>query len=141
MRVDSFIHLIVDDNWSGINVVVSIPNFPWKVMMFSSYNGTDRYHNNGRTLLHVIPLGTMNSNRYINEDLLPHNCLFRGAFDDTFRFIATSGCVIAQPLFRTYIPLRMFGSMSCCSIIVSNKQGHLHSCSKIWMGTLSWIML
>ncbi|GFY32738.1 hypothetical protein TNCV_4638441 [Trichonephila clavipes] len=34
---------------------------------------------NGRTRLHVVPNGTMTGQRYIDEVLLPHVRLFRGA--------------------------------------------------------------
>ncbi|GFW49085.1 transposable element Tc1 transposase [Trichonephila clavipes] len=36
---------------------------------------------NGRTCLHVDANGTMTGQRYIDEVLLPHICLFRGAVD------------------------------------------------------------
>ncbi|GFX61665.1 transposable element Tc3 transposase [Trichonephila clavipes] len=40
---------------------------------------------NGRTRLHVV--GTMTGQRYIDEVLLPHVCLFRGAVGDKFVFM------------------------------------------------------
>ncbi|GFT32822.1 transposable element Tcb1 transposase [Trichonephila clavipes] len=42
---------------------------------------------NGRTRLHVVSNGTMTGQRYIDEVLLPHVRLFRGAVDDKFVFI------------------------------------------------------
>ncbi|GFY13475.1 transposable element Tcb1 transposase [Trichonephila clavipes] len=42
---------------------------------------------NGRTRLHVVPNGTMTGQRYIDEDLLPHVRLFRGAVGDKFVFM------------------------------------------------------
>ncbi|GFW86720.1 uncharacterized protein TNCV_2808751 [Trichonephila clavipes] len=39
---------------------------------------------NGRTRLHVIANGTMTGQRYIDEVLLPHVLLFRGAVGDNF---------------------------------------------------------
>ncbi|GFX48180.1 transposable element Tc1 transposase [Trichonephila clavipes] len=42
---------------------------------------------NGRTRLHVVANGTMTGQRYINEVLLPHVRLFRGAVGDNFVFM------------------------------------------------------
>ncbi|GFX43800.1 transposable element Tcb2 transposase [Trichonephila clavipes] len=42
---------------------------------------------NGRTSLHVIANGTMTGQRYIEEVLLPHVRLFRGAVGDKFVFM------------------------------------------------------
>ncbi|GFY21803.1 transposable element Tc1 transposase [Trichonephila clavipes] len=42
---------------------------------------------NGRTRLHVVENGTMTGQRYIDEVLLPHVRLFRGAVGDKFVFI------------------------------------------------------
>ncbi|GFU04816.1 transposable element Tcb2 transposase [Trichonephila clavipes] len=42
---------------------------------------------NGRTRLHVVANGTMTSQRYIDEVLLPHVRLFRGAVGDKFVFM------------------------------------------------------
>ncbi|GFX76673.1 transposable element Tcb2 transposase [Trichonephila clavipes] len=42
---------------------------------------------NGRTRLHVFANGTMTGQRYIDEALLPHVSLFRGAVDDKFVFM------------------------------------------------------
>ncbi|GFV49769.1 transposable element Tcb2 transposase [Trichonephila clavipes] len=42
---------------------------------------------NGRTRLHVVANGTMTGQRYIDEVLLPHVRLFRGAVGDTFVFM------------------------------------------------------
>ncbi|GFV76401.1 transposable element Tcb2 transposase [Trichonephila clavipes] len=42
---------------------------------------------NGRTRLHVIANGTMTGQRYIDEVLLPHDRLFRGAVGDKFVFM------------------------------------------------------
>ncbi|GFX46645.1 transposable element Tcb2 transposase [Trichonephila clavipes] len=39
---------------------------------------------NGRTRLHVVANGTMTGQRYIDEVLLPHVRLFRGAVGDKF---------------------------------------------------------
>ncbi|GFW15020.1 transposable element Tcb1 transposase [Trichonephila clavipes] len=42
---------------------------------------------NGRTRLHVVANGTMTGQRYIDEVLLPHVRLFRGAVSDKFVFM------------------------------------------------------
>ncbi|GFU06339.1 transposable element Tcb2 transposase [Trichonephila clavipes] len=42
---------------------------------------------NGHTRLHVVANGTMTGQRYIDEVLLPHVCLFRGAVGDKFLFM------------------------------------------------------
>ncbi|GFU43001.1 transposable element Tcb2 transposase [Trichonephila clavipes] len=42
---------------------------------------------NGRTRLHVVANGTITGQRYIDEDLLPHVLLFRGAVGDKFVFM------------------------------------------------------
>ncbi|GFT02530.1 transposable element Tcb2 transposase [Trichonephila clavipes] len=42
---------------------------------------------NGRTRLHVVANGTMTAQRYIDEVLLPHVHLFRGAVGDKFGFL------------------------------------------------------
>ncbi|GFW83978.1 DDE_3 domain-containing protein [Trichonephila clavipes] len=42
---------------------------------------------NGRTRLHVVANGTMTGQRYIDEVLLPHFRLFRGAVGDKFVFM------------------------------------------------------
>ncbi|GFW60508.1 transposable element Tcb2 transposase [Trichonephila clavipes] len=42
---------------------------------------------NGRTRLHVVANGTMMGQRYIDEVLLPHVRLFRGAVSDKFVFM------------------------------------------------------
>ncbi|GFW66760.1 transposable element Tcb1 transposase [Trichonephila clavipes] len=42
---------------------------------------------NGRTRLHVVANGTMTGQRYIDEVLLPHVLLFRGAVGDKFVFM------------------------------------------------------
>ncbi|GFV65714.1 transposable element Tc1 transposase, partial [Trichonephila clavipes] len=42
---------------------------------------------NGRMRLHVVANGTMTGQRYIDEVLLPHVCLFRGAVGDKFVFM------------------------------------------------------
>ncbi|GFW17688.1 transposable element Tcb2 transposase [Trichonephila clavipes] len=42
---------------------------------------------NGRTRLHVVANGIMTSQRYIDEVLLPHVRLFRGAVGDKFAFM------------------------------------------------------
>ncbi|GFW79392.1 transposable element Tcb2 transposase [Trichonephila clavipes] len=46
---------------------------------------------NGRTRLHVVANGTMTDQRYIDEVLLPHVRLFRGAVGDKFVFMEDNG--------------------------------------------------
>ncbi|GFW55215.1 transposable element Tc1 transposase [Trichonephila clavipes] len=42
---------------------------------------------NGRTRLHVVANGIMTGQRFIDEVLLSHVCLFRGAVGDKFVFM------------------------------------------------------
>ncbi|GFW43289.1 transposable element Tcb2 transposase [Trichonephila clavipes] len=39
------------------------------------YHGVGRHHDQCRTRLHVVANGTMTGQRYIDEVLLPHDCL------------------------------------------------------------------
>ncbi|GFX00788.1 uncharacterized protein TNCV_4577551 [Trichonephila clavipes] len=89
MRVGSVCHRIVDANWIWRRVVLLI------VQKISRKK--DRYPTcsimvwagimiNGRTRLHVVANGTMTGQRYIDEVLLPHVRLFRGAVGDKFVF-------------------------------------------------------
>ncbi|GFU19768.1 hypothetical protein TNCV_3961111 [Trichonephila clavipes] len=58
---------------------------------------------NGRTRLHVVANGTMTGQRYIDEVLLPHVRLFRGAVGDKFVFMddnATCHRTLADALGR-----------------------------------------
>ncbi|GFU61354.1 transposable element Tcb2 transposase [Trichonephila clavipes] len=56
---------------------------------------------NGRTRLHVVANGTMAGQRYLDEVLLPHVRLFRGAVGDKFVFMDDSAtCFIEHSLFR-----------------------------------------
>ncbi|GFW51483.1 transposable element Tcb2 transposase [Trichonephila clavipes] len=55
---------------------------------------------NGRTRLHVVANGTMAGQRYIDEVLLPHVRLFRGAVGDKFVLWTTTQHVIEHSLFR-----------------------------------------
>ncbi|GFU39755.1 transposable element Tcb2 transposase [Trichonephila clavipes] len=55
---------------------------------------------NGRTRLHVVANGTMTGQRYIDEVLLPHVRLFRGAVGDNFFLWTTTQHVIKHSLFR-----------------------------------------
>ncbi|GFV22485.1 hypothetical protein TNCV_2059951 [Trichonephila clavipes] len=51
------------------------------------YHGVGRHHDHSRTRLHVVANGTMTGQRYIDEVLLPHVRLFRGAVGDKFVFM------------------------------------------------------
>ncbi|GFT72466.1 retrovirus-related Pol polyprotein from transposon 17.6 [Trichonephila clavipes] len=55
---------------------------------------------NGGTRLHVVANGTMTGQRYIDEVLLPHVRLFRGAVGDKFVLWTTTQHVIEHSLFR-----------------------------------------
>ncbi|GFT89327.1 transposable element Tcb2 transposase [Trichonephila clavipes] len=88
MRVGSVCHRIVDANWRESGTAYRPENIQEK----------DRYPTcsimvwagitiNGRTCLHVVANGTMTGQRYIDEVLLPHVRLFRGAVGDKFVFM------------------------------------------------------
>ncbi|GFS74052.1 transposable element Tcb1 transposase [Trichonephila clavipes] len=69
---------------------------------------------NGRTRLHVVANGTMTGQRYIDEVLLPHVRLFRGAVGDKFVFmddnatchrtLAVQDCLDSEVAGRNYPP-------------------------------------
>ncbi|GFT02604.1 DDE_3 domain-containing protein [Trichonephila clavipes] len=71
---------------------------------------------NGRTRLHVVANGTMTGQRYIDEVLLPHVCLFHGAVGDKFVFmddnatchrtLAVQDCVDSEGIQRLLWPGR-----------------------------------
>ncbi|GFV88828.1 transposable element Tcb2 transposase [Trichonephila clavipes] len=71
---------------------------------------------NGRTRLHVVANGTMMGQRYIDEVLLPHVRLFRGAVGDKFVFmddnatchrtLAVQGCLHSEGIQRLVWPAR-----------------------------------
>ncbi|GFV71590.1 glutathione S-transferase 1, isoform C [Trichonephila clavipes] len=71
---------------------------------------------NGRTRLHVIANGTMTGQRYIDEVLLPHVRLFRGAVGDKFVFLddnatchrtlAVQDCLDSEGIQRLVWPAR-----------------------------------
>ncbi|GFT98880.1 transposable element Tcb2 transposase [Trichonephila clavipes] len=71
---------------------------------------------NGRTRLHVVANGTMTGQRYIDEVLLPHVCLFRGAVGDIFVFmddnatchrtLAVQDCLDSEGIQRLVWPAR-----------------------------------
>ncbi|GFV65094.1 transposable element Tc1 transposase [Trichonephila clavipes] len=71
---------------------------------------------NGRTRLHVVANGTMTSQRYIDEVLLPHVRLFRGAVGDKFVFmndnatchrtLAVQDCLDSEGIQRLVWPAR-----------------------------------
>ncbi|GFY14575.1 uncharacterized protein TNCV_4827791 [Trichonephila clavipes] len=116
MRVGSVCHRIVDANRSGARVVrLSSRKYPEK----------DRYPTcsimvwagimiNGRTRLRVVANGTMTGQRYIDEVLLPHVRLFRGAVGDKFVFmddnatchrtLAVQDCLDSEVAGRNYPP-------------------------------------
>ncbi|GFV72917.1 transposable element Tcb2 transposase [Trichonephila clavipes] len=71
---------------------------------------------NGRTCLHVGANGTMTGQRYIDEFLLPHVRLFRGAVGDKFVFmddnatchrtLAVQDCLDSEGIQRLVWPVR-----------------------------------
>ncbi|GFV09953.1 transposable element Tcb2 transposase [Trichonephila clavipes] len=71
---------------------------------------------NGRTCLHVVANGTMTGQRYIDEVLLPHVRLFRGAVGDKFVFmddsatchrtLAVQDCLDSEGIRRLIWPAR-----------------------------------
>ncbi|GFV78603.1 transposable element Tcb2 transposase [Trichonephila clavipes] len=71
---------------------------------------------NGRTRLHVVANGTMTGQRYIDEVLLPHVRLFRGADGDKFVFmddnatchrtLAVQDCLDSEGIQRLVWPAR-----------------------------------
>ncbi|GFW92653.1 voltage-dependent T-type calcium channel subunit alpha-1H [Trichonephila clavipes] len=71
---------------------------------------------NGRTRLHVVANGTMTGQRYIDEVLLPHVRLFRGAVGDKFVFmddnatchrtLAVQDCLDSEDIQRLVWPER-----------------------------------
>lgn len=71
---------------------------------------------NGRTPLYVLPTGTMTGQRYINDILLPHVRLFRGAVGNKFIFmddnatchrtVAVEECVESEDIQRFEWPAR-----------------------------------
>ncbi|GFV01320.1 uncharacterized protein TNCV_2530111 [Trichonephila clavipes] len=107
---------------------------------------------NGRTRLHVVVNGTMTGQRYIDEVLLPHVRLFRGAVGDKFVFmddnatchrtLAVQDCLDSKCIQRLVWPVRFvdlkpplkmcgvcFGEASCWSKLSSDKQEHPHPCT------------
>ncbi|GFT18293.1 ribosomal protein S6 kinase alpha-3 [Trichonephila clavipes] len=74
---------------------------------------------NGRTRLHVVANGTMMGQRYIDEILLPHVRLFRGAVGDKFVFmddnatchrtLAVQDCLDSEGIQRLVWPARSPG--------------------------------
>ncbi|GFX36065.1 transposable element Tcb2 transposase [Trichonephila clavipes] len=71
---------------------------------------------NGRTRLHVVANGTMTGHRYIDEVLLPHVRLFRGAVGDNIVFmddnatchrtLAVQDCLDSEGIQRLVWPAR-----------------------------------
>ncbi|GFT95670.1 transposable element Tc1 transposase [Trichonephila clavipes] len=107
---------------------------------------------NGRTRLHVVANGTMTGQRYIDEVLLPHVRLFRGAVGDKFVFmddnetchrtLAVQDCLDSEGIQRLVWqsrspdlnPIENVWEASCWSKLSSDKQEHPHPCTHRGMG-------
>ncbi|GFU39520.1 transposable element Tcb2 transposase [Trichonephila clavipes] len=110
---------------------------------------------NGCTCLHVVANGTMTGQRYIDEVLLPHVRLFRGAVSDKLVFmddnttchrtLAVQECLDSEGIQRLVWPARSpdvnpieyvgcFGEASCWSKLSSDKQEHPHPWTHRGMG-------
>ncbi|GFS99362.1 transposable element Tc1 transposase [Trichonephila clavipes] len=108
---------------------------------------------NGRTRLHVVANGTMTGQRYIDEVLLSHVRLFRGAVGDKFVFmddnatyhrtLAVQDCLDSEGIKCLVWPARSpdvkpfekcFWEASCWSKLSSDKQEHPHPCTHRGMG-------
>ncbi|GFX23949.1 transposable element Tcb1 transposase [Trichonephila clavipes] len=110
---------------------------------------------NGRTRLHVVANGTMTRQRYIDEFLLPHVRLFRGAVGDKFVFmddnatchrtLAVQDCLDSKGIQRLLWPARsldlnpienMWDALGrqVAGRLSSDKQEHPHPCTHRGMG-------
>ncbi|GFX85231.1 transposable element Tcb2 transposase [Trichonephila clavipes] len=88
---------------------------------------------NGRTRLHVVANGTMTGQRYIDEVLLPHVRLFRGAVGDKFVFmddnatchraLAVQDCLDSEGIQRLVWPARSpdLNPIKICGILWGGK--------------------
>ncbi|GFT69132.1 hypothetical protein TNCV_2565921 [Trichonephila clavipes] len=88
---------------------------------------------NGRTRLHVVANGTMTGQRYIDEVLLPHVRLFRGAVGDKFVFmdnnatchqkLAVQDCLDSEGIQRLVWPARSpdLNSNEMCGMLWGGK--------------------
>ncbi|GFX80823.1 transposable element Tcb2 transposase [Trichonephila clavipes] len=80
------------------------------------YHSVGRHHDHRRRRLHVVANGIMTDQRYIDEVLLPHVRLFRGAVGDKFVFmddnatchrtLAVEDCLDSEDIQRLVWPAR-----------------------------------
>ncbi|GFU29076.1 transposable element Tcb2 transposase [Trichonephila clavipes] len=110
---------------------------------------------NDRTRLHVVANGTMTSQRYIDEVLLPHVRVFRGAVGDKFVFMDDNATchrtltvkdrldsegiqrlvwLARSPDLNRIENVDALGEASCWSKLSSDKQEHPHPCTHRGMG-------
>ncbi|GFT42501.1 hypothetical protein TNCV_1787551 [Trichonephila clavipes] len=84
---------------------------------------------NGRTRLHVVVNGTMTGQRYIDEVLLPHVRLFRGAVGDKLVLWTTTQHVIEHSLFRI---VRQLGQVAGRNYPPTNKNTLIRALTEEW---------
>ncbi|GFY12599.1 transposable element Tcb2 transposase [Trichonephila clavipes] len=82
---------------------------------------------NGRTRLHVVANGTMTGQRYIDEVLLPHVRLFRGAVGDKFVFMVDNATC-----HRTLVVQDCLDSEGIQRLVWSARSPDLNPIENVW---------